>query len=381
MGEGPMNVRRLILVLMAGAVAAVSGCSGSGDDDAADGGVDSPVAEAFCGNAEVERGEVCDDGVNDGAYGRCEPSCLDWGPRCGDYVTNGPEVCDDGNTEDGDGCNADCLGYRTCGNGIVEQGEVCDDGNVENWDGCSSTCESNETCGNGIIDVREACDDGNTDGDVGDCNEDCSDLVEGSYYIEGTITLDDEGLPGVWVGLTYPSVYSDLLASTTSGRDGSYGFYDLKRTTYSLTPALVNHRFDPSDRIVDIEKSVTGIDFTARKVTFPAHARGSWEVVEHDPVCDSEDCEYEVGAVFTFEDGCLFNEGVDCVEGNRYSAYTGHLPLPSAMVSEIFDGEFFKETQRWVIEIDYQQAVAGNPPVIVLRSHDKITLERAPAGQ
>lgn len=35
----------------------------------------------------------------------CADSCY---PKCGDGVRTGMEVCDDGNTEDGDGCSADC---------------------------------------------------------------------------------------------------------------------------------------------------------------------------------------------------------------------------------------------------------------------------------
>jgi cysteine-rich repeat protein len=31
------------------------------------------------------------------------------GPSCGDGVVNGPEACDDGNPQDGDGCNVDCV--------------------------------------------------------------------------------------------------------------------------------------------------------------------------------------------------------------------------------------------------------------------------------
>src|SRR5471032_871374 len=30
----------------------------------------------------------------------------------------------------------------TCGNGVVDPGEACDDGNTNNGDGCSSTCQT-----------------------------------------------------------------------------------------------------------------------------------------------------------------------------------------------------------------------------------------------
>lgn len=59
---------------------------------------------------------------------------------------SGKEECDDGNTVDGDGCNASCQ-TEFCGDGIVNNGgaEECDDGNTVDGDGCSSTCKKEET--------------------------------------------------------------------------------------------------------------------------------------------------------------------------------------------------------------------------------------------
>lgn len=64
-------------------------------------------------------------------------------PVCGDGVTTGSEVCDDGNRVGGDGCRADCAGLEVCGDGKRDTatGEQCDDGNVAEDDGCSATCQ------------------------------------------------------------------------------------------------------------------------------------------------------------------------------------------------------------------------------------------------
>ena len=94
-----------------------------------------------------------------------ESVCFTW---CGDgLLAVGEEECDDGNTDDGDGCDAmcqvesgwDCVffpGYdpesiceTTCGDGLLAVGEEeCDDGNTGAGDGCNALCEVEEgwTC-------------------------------------------------------------------------------------------------------------------------------------------------------------------------------------------------------------------------------------------
>lgn len=56
----------------------------------------------------VNGDEVCDDGVNDGAYGGCNSDCLSLAAFCGDAEVNGPESCDDDNDDLADGCLPNC---------------------------------------------------------------------------------------------------------------------------------------------------------------------------------------------------------------------------------------------------------------------------------
>lgn len=147
----------------------------------------------------------------------CSGQCLRTGARgvvgkvavCGDSKVELGEECDDGNTNNGDGCSSNCLlegavGSAVCGNGgickinadcqngavcsqvsfnCVELGEACDDGNTKNGDGCSDHCRLEGSvpgvaqCGNGSIGVGESCDDGNTAAGDG-CSSSC--LKEGS---------------------------------------------------------------------------------------------------------------------------------------------------------------------------------------------------------
>lgn len=77
---------------------------------------------------------------------------------CGNDILDVGEACDDGNTESGDGCSADCLHDEACGNGVLDPGEICDPGSGER---CNADCMSNLTCGNRYYDTEiELYDDG-----------------------------------------------------------------------------------------------------------------------------------------------------------------------------------------------------------------------------
>ena len=131
----------------------------------------------LCGNAHMDPDEVCDDGNTKDGDG-CAADCKS-DETCGnghkDVNAHIPEVCDDGNTKDGDGCSHDCLSEEKCGNKIVDFNEICDDGNDVAGDGCSHQCLSNETCGNSIVDPGEACD---KPGDLVNCSPDCKSTLD-----------------------------------------------------------------------------------------------------------------------------------------------------------------------------------------------------------
>jgi len=101
--------------------------------------------------------------------------------HCGDGVIDprpeAGEVCDDGNTEPGDGCRADCRGLEICGDGLVDEaaGEVCDDGNLDDNDQCTRLCDRIR-CGDGLLSGLEPCDQGpdNSDTRADACRTDCS---------------------------------------------------------------------------------------------------------------------------------------------------------------------------------------------------------------
>ncbi|WP_081426461.1 lamin tail domain-containing protein [Sorangium cellulosum] len=128
-----MRIARLMAVLVG--LLSFNGC---GDDDGGQ------YPSGICGDGVVDAGEVCDDGNTADGDG-CSPTCqIEASPKlgCGDGALDPGEQCDDDNTEDGDGCSAACQieAPPRCGDGAVDPGEQCDDGNVAGGDGCEVDC-------------------------------------------------------------------------------------------------------------------------------------------------------------------------------------------------------------------------------------------------
>jgi cysteine-rich repeat protein len=165
--------------------------------DGCDAGCQVEEGSGICGDGYRDFHEQCDDGNtvdNDGCTASCEQE------YCGDLVQQTSEECDDGGrcwdgsacrTRDAcpkvdgiaplcvpepcDTCDNQCRKVE-CGNGRVECDEECDDGNTNDSDGCTSTCLL-AFCGDGIIqpDLGEVCDDGfgNNDTKPGACRTNC----------------------------------------------------------------------------------------------------------------------------------------------------------------------------------------------------------------
>ena len=191
-----------------------------GNAVAGDGCDDQCQLESGCGDGVIDAGEECDDDnvvSGDGCTNRCllefvcgdgvcdaenVETCVkcpaDCCPYCGDGVLDvwsegeqdpppyDDEACDDGNNDDGDGCNSGCEdedGVPTCGNAILETGEECDDGNTDNGDACSSSCTWEFECGDDFCDTQNGescrlC--------VGDCCPNCGDgSLEGFEQCDG----------------------------------------------------------------------------------------------------------------------------------------------------------------------------------------------------
>jgi parallel beta-helix repeat protein len=121
------------------------GCKGHG-------GVKSTTVHPLCGDGVLDPGEACDNGTrnSDAAPDSCRTDCRR--PYCGDGVIDRGERCDDGSDNRRNlpnTCREDCK-LPVCGDGIVDDGshratntafnEACDDGNSDDSDGCTVEC-------------------------------------------------------------------------------------------------------------------------------------------------------------------------------------------------------------------------------------------------
>jgi cysteine-rich repeat protein len=202
-GLGPIAFT--LLASAAVALAAAAGCGGSDGSGTTGGGTlggttsttgvggsggAGGAAAAVCGNGLLEGTEECDDGNTDDADG-CTTDCKL--VRCGDGVVQGAEQCDDGNLDDTDACVTGCVN-ATCGDGLVEKGvEECDDGNQADGDGCSKDCKAESSgCGNGKVDEGEECDDGNAS-NADECLNTCKEARCGDGYAELGVEECDDG--------------------------------------------------------------------------------------------------------------------------------------------------------------------------------------------
>ena len=268
----------------------INSSGGGSGDPANSGGTSFIIPDGMSGaggETDVCAGENPPEWCNEGMF-------ISSGPSCGDGELNqASEVCDDGNTLPGDGCNGvcaiepnfacpvpgePCVSTIECGDGVLAGSEICDDGNAVGGDGCAADCQGIEpnyycptpgqpcvqvidpcntdnpppscepvviealpTCGDGIIqaDRGEQCDDGNTlpgDGCTGGCS------------VEPNFTCPTPGEPCVSTiacgnGLLEPGEVCD--DGNTTDDDGCNSTCDVQSSNYvCITPG------EPCERIV-----------------------------------------------------------------------------------------------------------------------------------
>lgn len=191
--------------------------AGSRDELAIDDITITPIS--ICGNNTMDPGETCDDGNTDDDDG-CTSLCMS--ATCGDeFVQKDFEQCDDGNEDDTDACISCVL--AECGDGFVQEGvEDCDDGNQDDGDECTNDCtvgEDPSTSGPDTSDTESETGDaetGNATGDTdGGSTSGGTDPTDTSDPTDATVTA------GATVTVTVTD--SNSGGDDDSGDDGSSG--------------------------------------------------------------------------------------------------------------------------------------------------------------
>jgi cysteine-rich repeat protein len=222
-----------------------------------------------CGDGIVDAGEACDDGNTQNGDG-CQAACVL--PLCGDGIIDIPqgEQCDDANADDGDTCTRLCLA-ASCGDGFVQRGvEECDEG-AENSDSIPDACRSNcaaAFCGDAVIDSGEACDEGDANADTAGalCRNDCALPSCGDGFLDAGEACDDgdsnnndgcdaDCQPSAVVQLAVGDAHACALLRT--GEVRCWGNGSLGRLGYGNTDDIGDNEFPSTAGEVNIGGRVT----------------------------------------------------------------------------------------------------------------------------
>ncbi len=157
-------------------------------DDHGDGGSD--ATSAVCGNGVIEEGEECDDGNTEDNDG-CDSACrVEVGWLCEGEPSICKYTCGDGIKQEWEECDGVDLGGQTC----ESLGMGFSGGDLS----CTEDCRLNTFncilphCGDGVLDLGEECDHGENNSNEGECLVNCRRAVCGDGFVwEGVEECDD----------------------------------------------------------------------------------------------------------------------------------------------------------------------------------------------
>lgn len=194
-----------------------------------------PARAYICGDGVLQLGEQCDQGSqnSDTQPNACRTDCRF--AYCGDGIIDYGEQCDDGQGHNGDdpnSCRENCR-LPVCGDGIHDDGshgltvfnEECDDGNTNDHDGCKQDCTTCLLLTNNI----------NISADTKLC--------------ANVFAVDDYGPEGVII-LQYPGITLDCAGATLQGAGGNAGIYVMQASNVTIRNCTVTG-YDVGIKVVD----------------------------------------------------------------------------------------------------------------------------------
>jgi len=259
---------------------------------------------------------------------------------CGDGVQTVLELCDDGNTTNGDGCNAACR---------LEAGFVCNLDNAETCEPCQRMCTGRNCGSDGCGDVCGVCADGASCSEAGQCSlpSDASDAADASDATDPTDDSDasDEGDVSdatdaadaadpsdtnamcaagcengqVGDGTCQPACYVESCQfDTGDGEFSDCACEDVELTTDCSGVCFGGeYRTYPTDNFCD-DGVQSWLNFMCEEWSFDGGACDEDFLNPNDPInitCESQGFEYTDCAGTCFNDAdCIDNGGVACMQ-------------------------------------------------------------------
>lgn len=203
----------------------------------------------------TDAGDGSNDGGRDGgddASGRdAEPDAVV--ATCGDGTAEGDEACDDGNTDDGDYCSADCQTTTgSCGDGTLQSNESCDDGTTTDCatthDGGDGACVPTGSCSSGYeLDGNGDCVEQNATGLSTPCSNGAGQTLFKFHY--------DNGSTSARIDVWDASCSYSFANQACNVQEVYPGFGDLDRTSQGYPVCT-------SSEYIRVRYSVAGIPFT-----------------------------------------------------------------------------------------------------------------------
>lgn len=262
------------------------------------------VADLLCGNGRIDRARCVGAGVRYGQACSVDSECND--PRdaagtvmtCQAYAT--PEVCDDGAQNGSYGrCARNCQGYGAyCGDALLSPGERCDQG-ASNGTYCErGTCDASLTCSTDCRGVAPYCGDSRVDTP----REQCDNNVERSA--QAICTVGTVGVPC--------STASDCGAGGVCG-----GL--LSGVNYDACPATVNRCSNDRTRACSGPADAVTCGAEGRCIAYPAERTRACRMAPADVTTPAQYCTWNTWSACEAVGSCgdgRTDSGEECDDGN-----------------------------------------------------------------
>ncbi len=262
------------------------------------------VADLLCGNGRIDRARCVGAGVRYGQACSVDSECSDVRDAAGTVMTcqayATPEVCDDGAQNGAYGrCARNCQGYGAyCGDALLSPGERCDQG-TNNGTYCErGSCDASLTCSTDCRGVAPYCGDAN----VNTPRETCDTNVE--HSAQAICTVGNVGQP--------------CASATDCGAGGVCGG-TVAGENFDACPATVNRCSNDRTRACTGPSDAVTCGATGRCIAYPAERTRACRMAPADVTTPAQYCTWKTWSACEAVGSCgdgRTDPGEECDDGN-----------------------------------------------------------------